>query len=115
DTNACGVAITGHHGARGTDAGGTGAHVLGGSSKAPGQIGYFAVSQADVSLGAPGTPAGDQPGTLQVVGQPGNTASFAFTRLATNVGAPVSLAPSAQFNSQGLSPRVVQSLTHRPR
>jgi hypothetical protein len=110
-TNASALSINANLGSLGTDTTGTGAHVFGGSGKAPGQIGFFAVSQADVRLGAPGTPAGDQPGTLQVVGQPGNTAPFAFTRLATNVGAPTTLAPS-QLNSQGFATGVVQSFTN---
>jgi hypothetical protein len=106
------IAINSNLGSLGTASDGVGAHMFGGSEKAPGQIGYFGVSQADTRLGAPGTTAGDQAGTLQAVGDPGSTTQFAFTRLATNVGTPPNLLAAGPLNSTGFVTGVVQSVNN---
>lgn len=104
------VAINSKLGSLGTDATGTGAHMFGGSSREsqPGQVGYFAIGQADTRLGAPGTQDGNQPGTITSVGQPSGTTQFAFTRLATNVGTPQGAQPTP-LNLQGYASAIVQS------
>jgi hypothetical protein len=89
-----------------------GAHMFPGSDKAPGQIGYFAVSQADTGLGAPGTDAGVQPGTIQAVGNPSSVSQFAYTRLATNVGRPPNLLRPGSLDSAGFATGFVQSFTN---
>ena len=88
--------------------------MFGGSDKAPNQIGYFAVGQADTRLGAPGTDAGVQPGTIQALGNssPDANSQFAYTRLATNVGRPPGLLPSGPLDSAGFATGVVQSFTN---
>jgi hypothetical protein len=68
------------------------------------------VSQADSRLGAPGTPEGEQPGTLQAVSDPSKTSPFAYTRLATNVGPPSGLAPPGSLNHDGFATGIVQSV-----
>jgi hypothetical protein len=104
------IAITANLGSLGTDATGLGAQMFGGSNRAPGQIGFFGVSQADSRLGAPGTPEGVQPGTLQAVSDPSKTSPFAYTRLATNVGVPLGLAPPGSLNHDGFATGIVQSV-----
>ncbi|MGG5811343.1 hypothetical protein [Falsiroseomonas sp. CW058] len=100
------VAISSALGSLGTDQTGYGAHVFGGSSAASGQMGYFAVSQADVRRGLPGQDSG-QPGNLTALGGP--SSQFGFTRLATNVGAPnLGLAPGQVGNLQGFASGVVE-------
>jgi hypothetical protein len=106
------LAITSNLGSLGTADDGVGAHMFGGSDKAPNQVGYFAVGQADTRLGAPGTDAGGQPGTIQPVGNPSATSQFAYTRLATNVGPPPNLSPSGPLDSAGFATGVVQSFTN---
>ena len=103
------VRITSNLGSLGTDASGAGAHLVGASDNAPGQAGYFAVSQADTWRGAPGTPEGAQPGTLQPVGSDAGI-PFAYTRLATNVGNRSGLQPGA-LDHQGYATGVVQAFT----
>jgi hypothetical protein len=112
DTTRAGSLVSSNLGSLGTADDGVGAHMFPGSDKAPGQVGYFAVSQADTRLGAPGTPQGIQPGTIQPVGNPSATSQFAYTRLATNVGPPPNLLPSAPLDSAGFATGVVQSFTN---
>lgn len=84
------TAITANLGSLGTDPTGSGTHLLGGAAgpDIAGQIGYFAIGQADTRLGAPGTDAGIQPGSLDTIGSASDSGQFAYTRLATNVGTP---------------------------
>jgi hypothetical protein len=106
-------AITSNLGSLGTADDGVGAHMFPGSDKAPGQIGYFAVSQADTRLGAPGTDAGVQPGTIRGFDNSTPPSSqFAYTRLATNVGPPANLLPSGTLDSAGFATGFVQSFTN---
>jgi hypothetical protein len=89
-TNAGSTAITSNLGSLGTDATAVGAHLFGGTTDpaTTGQVGFFAISQADTRLGAPGTEAGVQPGRLDNLGSATAPDAFGYTRLATNVGAP---------------------------
>jgi len=106
-------AITSNLGSLGTADDGVGAHMFGGSDKAPNQVGYFAVSQADTRLGAPGTPAGDQAGTTKGFDNSSPpTSQFAYTRLATNVGPSPNLLPSGSLDSAGFATGFVQSFTN---
>jgi len=114
DTTRAALSIKSNLGSLGTADDGVGAHMFGGSDKAPNQIGYFAVSQADTRLGAPGTDAGVQPGTIQALGNssPSGTSQFDYTRLATNVGPPPNLVPPGQLDSGGFATGFVQSFTN---
>ncbi len=107
------TAIQSNFGSLGTDASGYGAHLFGGNDLAPGGIGYFAVGESDTRLGAPGTPGGVQPGTLQNVGEAALAGQFGFTRLATNVGTPatngVPFGPLPAGGLQGFASFVVES------
>jgi hypothetical protein len=101
-------AIASNLGSLGTDESAAGAHVFGGSERAPGQVGFFALGQADTRRGLPGTPAGVQPG--QIDNLAGSTSPFAFTRLATNVGAPaLGTAPGRLDGLRGFAAGLIET------
>jgi hypothetical protein len=105
------AALASNLGSLGTNASGIGEHMFGGSDRAPGQVGYFAVSQADTRLGLPGTAEGAQPGSIGNLG--GTGSAFAFTRLATNVGAPdlgLTSGPVAAPGLQGFAAALVEAV-----
>jgi hypothetical protein len=102
--------IAANFGSLGTDATGYGAHVFGGNDATPGQIGYFAVSQADTRLGAPGTPEGVQPGLLSNFGSAAPPTEFGYTRLATNTSTPsLGIPPGPLDNLQGFAAGIVEA------